>query len=215
MRAPRLSKAIWPTGKKSVVRCATRNRKRSCISRPTRSWASRCRIRRNIFATTSANGVNLLDAMVANRREPLRFLLDLRHLRTARARADRRNLAATADQSVRRIEAGLRENPALVRRDSRAAFCLAPLFQRGRRVRKFRRRPSARDASHSECPEGRARSRSRTSRFTAPITTRRMAPAFAITFTFSICRARTFSRSKRRRALFTISAPAAARACAK
>ena len=72
-----------------------------------------------------------------------------------------------------------------------------------------------RDAPHPECAEGRARRKNRMLKFTAPITTRRMAPAFAITFTFSICRARTFWRSRRRRATSTISAPAAARACAK
>ena len=54
-----------------------------------------------------------------------------------------------------------------------------------------------------------------TSRSTGQITRRRMAPAFAITSTFSIWPGRTFSRSMRRRASFTISAPAAAPACVK
>ena len=81
-------------------------------------------------------------------------------------------------------------------------FRLAALLQRRRRLGKIWRRSPARNASHPECPEGRARTESRTSRFTAPTTRRRMAPAFATTFTFSICRARIFLRSTRRKSDF-------------
>ena len=43
------------------------------------------------------------------------FFIDLRDFRTARANAHRRNRDSASDQSVRRIETGLRENSPLVR----------------------------------------------------------------------------------------------------
>ena len=133
-----------------------------------------------------AGSFSLRPARLSARRSACR---STRHCRNGRS-------IRTANRS------SLRENSALVRRDSRTAIRRAALFQCRRRFGKIRRRSSHRNASDPERAQSRARPESRTSKFTAPITRRRMAPASAITSTFSIYRARTFSRSKRRRVEF-------------
>ena len=68
-----------------------------------------------------------------------------------------RSLAAAADQSLRRIEADVRENAALVRRNSRTEIRLASLLQRRRRDEQSSAKITLRNAPDPQRAQGRAR----------------------------------------------------------
>ena len=143
------------------------------------------------FHNNVANGLKLLEAARGCRREEIRLQLHLRHLRPARPRADDRGPAAAPDQSLRRIQADVREDAPVVSRDSRAGIRRLPLFQRRRRERQVRRASPHRNASHPQRAASRRWARSRSARSSAPITPRPTAPASAITSTSSTWPRRT------------------------
>ncbi len=77
------------------------------------------------FRNNICNGLNLLDAMVATGIQRIVFSSTC-----AIFGLPERNDAGASDQSIRRIEARLRKNPALVRSDPWTKICVIALLQR-------------------------------------------------------------------------------------
>ena len=149
------------------------------------------------------------------RREKIRVQLHLRHLRSARPRADDRGPAPAPHQPLRRIQADVRENAALVPADLRTGIRRLPLLQRRRRQREIRRTSPHRDPPHPQRPQGRRSARRRIAKSTAPIIPRPTAPASAITSTSSTWRRRTSSACSPASPAFTTSATATVIRCAQ
>ena len=147
------------------------------------------------FRNNVCNGLSFARSRSRCRRKEIRLQLDLRHLRPARPRADDRRSPAAADQSVRRIQAHVREDVALVSRAERTGVRRVPILQRRRREPEIRRTSPHRNPSDPECAESSSRPSRASARFTAPIIRLPMALAFAITSTSSTSPRRTSSPS--------------------
>ena len=162
------------------------------------------------FRNNICNGLNLLDAMVAAGVQRIVFSSTCAIFGPPdRVPIDETALAAS-HQSIRRIQTRIRENFALVRRDSRREICLPALFQcLLAHRRNLAKTIGRRRISFPLCYRWRS-VKDRTSKSMEPTTTRRTEHVFATTFTSSIWPTRTFWLSAEAAADVTTSARAAA-----